>query len=224
MNATSLTTRASSDAPSFFDSVFFFVLGASFHVLATPEIGGVSVRLGVSDLLLGAALLLLAWRYIGPSKIPPPAAPLASYVWHAGMLTLFVWAYLPVLLDGDSSAQWARIKVVGFVVLFAYFVLGSWIASTSTRSGLLVARGFVAGAWVTAAVGVVEYGAAHYLVYPIPWYPRPAALAGNPNAFGIMLGAALALELGSRATRPLFSTRVATLGASVILVAIFVSA
>lgn len=219
-----VTTAGSADRLPSFEYVLYLALGASFHVLATPEIAGVQMRIAASDVVLGLALLLLTGRYFCRS-IPAPGAPKGTYVWLGAMFSVLLWAYLRVGIYGDSSALWARIKVVGFVILSAYFVLGSWIASTAgNRGALLVARGFVAGAWISAVLGLLEYVAFFYFGYPIEWLPRPAALADNPNAYGIMLTAALALDLGTSQDSPLFAKRLRFAGMAVTLVAIFLSA
>ena len=103
-------------------------------------------------------------------------------------------------------------------------MLGNWIASGWGAPGALaVVRGFVAGAWVFSAYGLMTYTAYFYFDVATHWGPRPAGLAENPNAYGIMLAAAFAVDAGTSAAQPLFSKRLAFWGAALTLAAIFLS-
>lgn len=217
-------TRDSVADLSSLDFRLFFALGVSFHVLATPEIAGVPMRVGLSDAVLGLTLLLCAWRTRGSSGIAWPDWSRRSYIWLVAAFAAMVMAYVRSGHYDDAAAVWAQIKVVGFVVLSAYFVLGNWIASGWGAPGALaVVRGFVAGAWVFSAYGLMTYTAYFYFDVGTIWGPRPAGLAENPNAYGIMLAAAFVVDAGTSATQPLFSKRLAFWGAALTLAAIFLS-
>lgn len=200
-------------------------LGVSFHILATPRISGVEMRVALADVLMFAMLGLLGWTFFLRKAIPPPAPSRRTCLWLLAILVVLVVSYLSVGIHHDSSAVWARIKIVGFVVLSAYFVLGSWIAALTGLAGARhLARGFVAGAWLSSVIGIVEYAAYFYYDYPIAWLPRPAALSENPNAYGIMLTAALALDLGLGDRMAMFPPRLRRWGRIITIVAIFLSA
>jgi O-antigen ligase len=208
-----------------YDVALFLALGVSFHVLATPTISGVPVRLSLSDLLLGFVLISVVRHYIRRSGRAQLIALRPSYLWLLAMLGLLVFAYARSGVYSDSSAMWARLKILGFVALAAYFVVGSLLAaSRGERDALWIARGFVVGAWLSALLGLVEYGAYFYFDYPIAWTMRPAALSQNPNAFGIMLAASLAFELGIASKSQWYPERLRLAGDSLILLGIFLSA
>jgi O-antigen ligase len=208
-----------------YDVALFLALGVSFHVLATPTISGVPVRVSLSDLLLGFVFISVARRHILGSGRAQLIGLRPSYLWLLAMLGLLVFAYARSGVYSDSSAMWARLKILGFVALAAYFVVGSLLAaSRGERDALWIARGFVVGAWLSAVLGLVEYGAYFYFDYPIAWTMRPAALSQNPNAFGIMLAAALAFELGIASKSQWYPERLRLAGDSLILLAIFLSA
>jgi O-antigen ligase len=208
-----------------YDVALFLALGVSFHVLATPTISGVPVRVSLSDLLLGFVFISVARHYILRSGRLQLNGLRSSYLWLLAMLGLLVVAYARSGVYSDSSAMWARLKILGFVALAAYFVVGSLLAaSRGERDAFWIARGFVVGAWLSAVLGLVEYGAYFYFDYPIAWTMRPAALSQNPNAFGIMLAAALAFELGIASKSQWYPERLRLAGDSLILLAIFLSA
>lgn len=207
------------------DAVICLLLGASFHVLATPHIAGVEMRVGMSDMMLGVSGALFVVRMIAGSTTLLPVDLRKAYLWLGAVFALLAVGYFRAGIFDDSSAVWARIKLAGFVVLSGYFVVGSWIGTNLGAAGAVaVARGFVAAAWVSAVLGLVEYGAYFYFDYPITWIPRIAALAENPNAYGIMLAAALALDYGCDTRLPLFGERATLIGRSLTLVAVFLSA
>lgn len=211
--------------PSRIEAAACIALGASFHVLATPKVAGVELRVGLSDLTLGLTAALFLLRLLGGSANLFPRAMRASYAWLAAVFALLLWAYLRVGIFDDSSAVWARIKVVGFIVLAGYLVVGSWIGANFGNAGAVrVARGFVAAAWASALLGIFEYAAYFYFDYPITWIPRIAALAENPNAYGIMLAAALAYDFGFASGQPLFPARWTAAGRALIVLAVFLSA
>jgi O-antigen ligase len=210
---------------AWYDVALFLALGVSFHVLGTPTISGVPVRVSLSDLLLGFVFIFAARHYVRRSGRARLIGLRPSYLWLLAMLGLLVLAYARSGVYSDSSAMWARLKILGFVALAAYFIVGSLLAaSQGERHALWIARGFVVGAWLSAALGLLEYGAYFYFDYPIAWTMRPAALAQNPNAFGIMLAAALAFELGIASRRQWYPERLRLAGDSLILLAIFLSA
>jgi O-antigen ligase len=213
-----------SGAP-WYDVALFLALGISFHVLATPTISGVPVRVSLSDLLLGFVLISVARHYILQSGRAQLIGLRFSYLWLLAMLGLLVFAYARSGVYSDSSAMWARLKILGFLALSVYFVVGSLLAaSRGERDALWIARGFVVGAWLSAVLGLLEYGAYFYFDYPIAWTMRPAALSQNPNAFGIMLAAALAFELGIASKSQWYPERLRLAGDSLILLAILLSA
>jgi O-antigen ligase len=208
-----------------YDAALFLALGVSFHVLATPTISGVPVRVSLSDLLLGFVFISVARHYNLRSGRAQLIGLRRSYLWLLAILGLLLFAYARSGVYSDSSAMWARLKILGFVALSAYFVVGSLLAaSRGERDALWIARGFVVGAWLSAALGLLEYGAYFYFDYPIAWTMRPAALSQNPNAFGIMLAAALAFELGIASKSQWYPERLRLAGDSLILLAIFLSA
>ena len=208
-----------------YDAALFLALGVSFHVLATPTISGVPVRVSLSDLLLGFVFISVARHYNLRSGRAQLIGLRRSYLWLLAILGLLLVAYARSGVYSDSSAMWARLKILGFVALSAYFVVGSLLAaSRGERDALWIARGFVVGAWLSAALGLLEYGAYFYFDYPIAWTMRPAALSQNPNAFGIMLAAALAFELGIASKSQWYPERLRLAGDSLILLAIFLSA
>jgi O-antigen ligase len=209
-----------------FGAALFAALGLSFHVLSTPEVAGVELRLSLSDALLGVTGLYVVRLFLAGGLTGLSTQLQRSYLWIAGMFAVLLFAYLRTGTHSDPSVVWARIKLVGFVVLAAYFVVGSLLARQHGETALrMVGRGFVAGAWCSAALGLVEYAAFIYFDYPIVWQPRIAALAENPNAYGIMLAAALAMDFGTSGRTPLFtSSRLRMAGTAVMLVALFLSA
>jgi hypothetical protein len=204
----------------------FVALGLSFHVLSTPEVAGVALRISLSDVLLGLAGLYVGRQYLASGLTAVSSQLQRSYLWIAGMFGVLLVAYLRTGTHSDPAVVWARIKLVGFVVLAAYFVVGSLLARQHGGTALrMVGRGFLAGAWGSAALGLVEYAAYFYFDYQITWVPRIAALAENPNAYGIMLAAALAMDFGTSGRTPLFTgPRLRTAGTAVMLVALFLSA
>jgi hypothetical protein len=208
-----------------YDVALFMALGVSFHVLATPTISGVPVRVSLSDLLLGFVFISVARHYILRCGRAQLIALRPSYLWLAAVLGLLLFAYARSGVYSDSSAMWARLKILGFVALSVYFVVGSLLAaSRGERDALWIARGFVVGAWLSAVLGLLEYAAYFYFDYPIAWTMRPAALSQNPNAFGIMLAASLAFELGIASRSQWYPERLRLAGDSLILLAIFLSA
>ena len=208
-----------------YDVALFMALGVSFHVLATPTISGVPVRVSLSDLLLGFVFVSVARHYILRSGRAQLNGLRTSYLWLLAMLGLLLFAYARSGVYSDSSAMWARLKILGFVALSVYFVVGSLLAADrGERDALWIARGFVVGAWLSAVLGLVEYAAYFYFNYPIAWTMRPAALSQNPNAFGIMLAASLAFELGIASKSQWYPERLRLAGDSLILLAIFLSA
>lgn len=206
------------------DCLCFGLLGASFHVLSTPTIFGVPVRVSLADVVLAIVLTIGGLRWIVKrDRLPEWNLSPAHVCWLVAMVAVLTASYYRGGMMGDAAATWALMKVVGLGVLIAYFVYASWFglagAGATARCGV---KGFIAAAWVHAAYGLVQYGMYFFLDYKS--YPRIAGLAENPNAYGIMLAAALALYWGSSAWGQLFNRRIEFWGTTLTLVALYLSA
>lgn len=210
-----------------FECVSFGLLGISFHVLATPAILGVPVRASLADIVLGFVFVIAGYRWlIKKQPLPKWNFSLGQMLWLGAMFVVLLASLFHGGIAGDEAAAWARMKVVGFVVLIGYFVLGGWFgASAEGRTAQCAIKGFILAAWAHALYGLGQYMAYFFLDYKIPWYPRIAGLAQNPNSYGIMLAASLALYWGLSAWgRPLFNRRLEFWGTTVTLLAIYLSA
>jgi O-antigen ligase len=210
-----------------FAPILFGVLGASFHVLGTPSILGVPVRVSLADFMLGLVVVLCVLR-VAMRKAPVPRVAFGAwhFFWLAAMLAVLCVSYARVGIAGDAAAAWALLKVVGLGVLIAYFVIAGWIgAADGGNTARWAMKGFIVAAWLHAAYGLGQYAMYFYLDYKIPWYPRIAGLAENPNSYGIMLAAALAMYWGSSAWSPLFNRhRLEFWGTTVTILALYLSA
>ncbi len=205
-------------------SLFVGLFAASFYVLVTPMISGMPVRVGISELLLAAFLGICAlyWRHLNFDAIRRERRILR---WLPAIALVIVVAFLKGPKVEGAFRSWALMKTIGFFLLLAYFAAGVMLAAqVRTAWGRTFVKGFILAGWISAAYALLRFTLAFWAILPEPYFPRMAAFAQNPNAFGIVLAAAVVLQLAFARDRELFHPRIQAFGAGLLLLDIFLAA
>lgn len=165
-----------------------------------------ALRLAPSDLLLVAGLLVWVFRR------RPPLPRDAISVWHVALLAVFAMGTLVTLLHTGGIPRYVLLnKDAGLVILMSAYV---WLAAHLDGWGRVrwALRVFVAAAAIATALGLIDYAAGRLELFRIPLMnTHPRRLTGplvDPNAFGGLLVAAVAVLIPRGGDVPLLARRV----------------
>ncbi len=171
------------------------LFAVSLQVLVTINIGGTSLRVGSSDLLLPVLgfMLLVKWKHEGTPRIAWRVRHFS--IW---LLVLTFWMGFALLNGRLNIGQWQTWAVVnkgiGWLVLLGYLLAGGWTAAlldTKQRDWFLWTAFLFGGAifvvlFINHALGLPVY-------FPVlaayEYYPRFTGFFANPNAYGIFMAA-----------------------------------
>ncbi len=158
------------------------LFAASFHFLwDIPNVGGMPVRFGASDLLLLIFLVLAAldWRHL---RVAIPRVQRSAALWLGAVAAIMVLAFLRGPRGDLVSRSWAVVKLAGFFVLAGYFAIG-WLAAS--RIGFagrrFFCRAFLVAASACAAYAVVRYLLAFWRLLPARTIRAWPASPGTPT-------------------------------------------
>lgn len=171
------------------------LFAVSLQVLVTIIIGGTSLRVGSSDLLLPVLgfMLLVRWKHEGTPRISWRVRHFS--IW---LLVLTFWMGFALLNGRLNIGQWQTWAVVnkgiGWLVLLGYLFAGGWtttLLDTKQRDWFLWAT-FLFGGFIFVALFII-----HALGLPVyfpvlaayEYYPRFTGFFANPNAYGIFMAA-----------------------------------
>lgn len=203
-------------------------LAVCFQVQTDLAIGENVIRVSAADLLspLLAVFILIDFQRNGLS-LPAWRVP-RLWLW-LGVLTAVMTAALIVgRVHTGAWIPWAVYnKYAGWFALVWYFVLGGWFAG---RDDTKTVESFV-GAFLIFCCVISLYSLLGYLA----WFgaridfpegsdaTRFLGIMKNPNAFGLLVAMALAIQMPYMASARIFSQRIHILIATVLLVALFFS-
>ncbi|MGH6954461.1 MAG: O-antigen ligase family protein [Alphaproteobacteria bacterium] len=223
-------------------------MGGALHIGTNLPVGEIPVRVVASDLVLPVALgavLLAALRL----RAPTPRWRLGALpLW---LLALSLWLGVALVLGRIETAAWHGWAVVnkglGWLVLLAYLWLGGWITTLGGhRAQERLVRAFIGLGWLACLyaiglhlsimAGIVEMPAyARFLESDTVADPfdltagvvygaaRLSGLAANPNAFGLLLAALVAVQAPYLKRGLLFPGWLHVLGMGLALACIFLS-
>ncbi len=206
-----------------------FLFAISLQVLTTIKLGGTSLRISSSDLLLPvlALMLYIKWTREGA---PQPKWRIQNFWGWLAILTLWMGVSLLIgRLNSENWQTWALFnKGIGWLILLAYLLVGGWMgAFREARIRDAFLRSMMLFAWVMCACLLVLYSLALYNLIPSAsqsfYYPRIAGFFANPNAFGIAMATMAALFAPFLARGILFSPRVSYIGMTLLCAAVFLS-
>ena len=201
------------------------LLAVSFHFLSTVSLGGWSLRIGSSDLVLPVlcVMFFFEWFHLGRPALTWRLPYL--YIW---LLVLTVWLLVSLVVGYAHIGGWDRWalvnKMVGWFILLTYFLVGGWIVCfrRSVGPGVFLRAYLVAG-WGISAYCVVMYALYWHGVIQDVDYLRVQGFSDNPNAFGCIVAVMLALQLPYMANGMLFSPWVHRVGFAVAALALVFS-
>ncbi len=175
------------------------MLATAFQFQTTLAIGATPVRVGVADLLspfLAIAVLISMLR--GGAQWPTWRLRYL-WLWLIGLTAVLAVALIIGRLHTGEWTQWAVFnKFAGWFVLLWYFLLGGWFA---TQRNQQAPERFI-GAFVLSSAFISLYSIFDFTAWAswaidLPAGTGPYRLIGfmdNPNAFGITIAAAIALQ------------------------------
>lgn len=205
-------------------AALLLALAAAFHLLLTLPVGGKGLRVGASDLLLPvlAVVALRWWRSRSPRggwAVPD------LYAW---LVVLSAWMLFSLgngYLHTGAWQPWAVInKTAGWFVLIAYLLGGGalWLGA-GPRLGARFLQVFLAAGWLIAALEIALFALDWHGLAPELGQGRLEGFAANPNAFGVLLAALLALQAPYLRARRLFPRGVHVAGMACALGALLLS-
>lgn len=200
----------------------------SLQVLTTIEIGGASLRVSSSDIALPVLGLMLFAKWVKDGTPWPEWRIPYFWTWLFVLTGWMVVALVSGRLQTGVWQSWALVnKGIGWLILLGYLLLGGWIATLlEIRIRDLLLRSFIVFGWAVFACVLLLYSlAVHNLIPEVgaTYYPRPAGLFANPNAFGIAAAAMASLQAAYLTRRPLFTPKLALIGLGLTCAAIVLS-
>lgn len=201
------------------------VVAITIQILTTIHIGTTPVRIAVSDLFLPVGALITAAIFV--------KARLRRPDWVVPHLDLMLIAFF-VLLGISCLIGWHRSgafitwawgpKFVGFGVLITYLILGVLIAEAGEKARERALLAFLATTWTIAFLALARFfieinGATPFGAMAL----RPIGFSDNPNAFAILLGTALILQLLAMPVVTGASRILAALGLAAMIAALFLT-
>lgn len=201
------------------------VVAVTIQILTTIHIGTTPVRIAVSDLVLPVGALIAAVIFV--------KARLRRPDWVVSHLDLMLIAFF-ALLGISCLIGWHRSgafitwawgpKFVGFGVLIAYLILGALIAEAGAKARERALLAFLATTWTIAFLALVRFfieinGATPFGAMAF----RPIGFSDNPNAFAILLGTALILQLLAMPVATGALRIMAALGLAAMIAALFLT-
>ena len=180
-------------------------MAVTMQIAATLPIGDYNeIRVTLSDILLPAALIEIAWisrqRHIFPLNLRVAGARWWLLAITAAMtIALIIGVHATGKLSG-----WQVKKYLGWFVLVGYFALGaalSGIGGASARKRFL--DWFLLTAAWTAGLSVLAYPVLfyHYQLSAFVYAGRLTGLFQNSQAFGVLLAVAFCLHVATRPRR-----------------------
>lgn len=179
--------------------IFVLIIAVGVQILYTLQLGSLSVRMAVSDLVLPFGFASLVYAYFsGRLRRPNWVVPHIP-VFLLGFLFILGMASLIGFYRTDAFIAWAwGPKLIGFFVLLMYFVVGVIVTEAGHNCRQLVLSLFMATSWLISIFALVRFvldfnGVLLFDVIAI----RPIGLSENPNAFAFLLAVTFILQIFS---------------------------
>lgn len=202
------------------------LLACSLQFHLTLSIWNNPIRVSLADLVsIALALIVLLSR----AWAPLPAWRIRGiWFWLAGMTLVMTGALLVGRLHTGMWFPWAVFnKYLGWFVLLWYFVLGGWLAVHAYARGLEpFLRAFLWCAALVSAYGIIDFTVRMLGILDLPAGVvtfRHFGFMDNPNAFGLLLAAAAAMQMPFMAAGTLTSRKCHLLIATLILSGLILS-
>lgn len=202
-------------------------LAICFQIQTNLTIGENTIRVSAADLLspLLAVFILLDVRHRGLS-LPSWRVP-RLWLWLGALTAVMTAALIVGRVNTGAWIPWAVYnKYLGWFALVWYFVLGGWFAchgNTKTLDSFV--RAFLIGCCAISLYSLLDYLAWFGVRINLPEGTeiRFLGFMKNPNAFGLLVAMALAMQMPFVASGRVFSQRTHILGTIILLVALFFS-
>lgn len=174
------------------------VLAVALQIQFTPVVGGQEVRLSAADaispLLFAWLLWLVLSRRLGLPRLREPR------IW-LGLATLTIMLTIALAVGRLHFGYWlpwaVGNKFAGWFALIWYFALGAIIANVAgVRGQHWFVTAFLGFAWIATIASITAY--ALFVIGidlgHIRRVDRVEGLLENPNAFGVLLAVAIAVQ------------------------------
>lgn len=198
------------------------LLAVSFHFLTTVSLGGLSLRVGSSDLLLPVLCLIFLREWF---RLGRPALTWRLPHLHTWLFLLTVWLLVSLVVGYVHIGAWDRWalfnKMVGWFILLAYFLVGGWVVySRNSGEPRVFLKAYLIAGWAISVYCIVIYTLSWHDVIPVDYGGRFQGFSDNSNAFGCIVAVMLALQLPYMANGRLFSPWVHRVGFAVAALAL----
>jgi len=200
------------------------VLAVAFQIQATPKLGGSLIRVSLADLISPILFAALAIALVRERLLWPRWSVPRLWIWLGVLSAVLAMALLVGRVKFGYWLPWAAVnKFGGWFALIWYFVVGGLVAAVLGADGKeRFLKVFLAFLWISCAVSVLGY-----LLYQanagLPnWlrYSRAEGFMRNPNAFGLMVAVAIAVQLPYAKAGALFGTWAHRVGLALALTAL----
>lgn len=172
-------------------------IAISLQILITIYVGATPIRIGFSDCIAPLGILSL-WRSRESYKllrsrwiVPNIDCYLLSFLAYMAGSCLYAWIHT------NTFITWAwGPKLMGFFILLMYFYLGGAIALYGDKIVNKVVDAFLGATWVISAIALIRFFVEINGFKPLENIAfRPVGFSENPNAFALMLGTSILIQL-----------------------------
>jgi O-antigen ligase len=202
-------------------------LAVAFQIQATPKLGGSAIRISLADLISPVLLVALAVALArGRLQWPRWSLPWLG-AWLGVLSAVLAMALVVGRVKFGFWLPWAMVnKFGGWFALAWYLVIGGVGAATLGADGKeRFLKVFLVFLWVSCAVSLLGFLLYQADVRLPTWlrYNRAEGFMRNPNAFGVLVAAGIAMQLPYAKSGALFGIWGHRAGLALALTALFLT-
>lgn len=199
-------------------------LAVAFQIQATQKLGGSAVRISFADLISPIVFVALAIALARRRLHWPQWSLPRLWLWLGLLSAVLAMALVVGRIKFGFWLPWAMVsKFGGWFALVWYLVIGGVVAGSLGAGGKeRFLKVFLIFLWATCALSVVGFVLYQANVSLPTWlrYNRAEGFMQNPNAFGVLVAIAVAVQLPYARSGALFSPWVHRAGLALALTAL----